>query len=52
MRCSNTSATATRALPDALGGAALGADEVQRNSLAAIADRFATVVAKVDSLPD
>jgi len=46
------SATATRALPDALGGAALSADEVQRNSLAAIADRFATVAAKVDSLPD
>jgi nicotinamidase-related amidase len=46
------SATATRALPDALGGAALSAEEVQRNSLAAIADRFATVAAKVDSLPD
>jgi nicotinamidase-related amidase len=46
------SATATRPLPDATGGAPLSAAEVQRNALAAIADRFATVVAKVDSLPD
>jgi nicotinamidase-related amidase len=46
------SATATRPLPDPLGGAALTADEVQRNALAAIADRFATIVATVDSLPD
>lgn len=46
------SATATRTLPDALGGAALSADEVQRNALAAISDRFATIVPKVDSLPD
>jgi nicotinamidase-related amidase len=46
------SATATRALPDATGGAALSAAEVQRNALAAIADRFATVAATVDSLPD
>ena len=46
------SATATRPLPDPIGGAALSADEVQRNALAAIADRFATVAAKVDSLPD
>jgi nicotinamidase-related amidase len=46
------SATATRALPDATGGAALSAAEVQRNALAAIADRFATVAPTVDSLPD
>ena len=46
------SATATRALPDPLSGAALSADEVQRNALAAIADRFATVAPTVDSLPD
>ena len=30
----------------------LSADEVQRNALAAIADRFATVTPNVDSLPD
>ena len=46
------SATATRPLPDPIGGTALSADEVQRNALAAIADRFATVAAQVDSLPD
>ena len=46
------SATATRPLPDPLGGASLSAAEVQRNALAAIADRFATVVAKVDAIPD
>ena len=46
------SATATRPLPDPLGGAALSAEEVQRNALAAIADRFATVVGTVDGLPD
>jgi len=46
------SATATRPLPDPLGGNALSADEVQRNALAAIADRFATVAPRVDSLPD
>jgi nicotinamidase-related amidase len=46
------SATATRALPDALGGAALTAAEVQRNALAAISDRFATIVKSVDQLPD
>ena len=40
------SATATRPLPDPLGGASLTADEVQRNALAAIADRFATVAKK------
>src|SRR2546423_819949 len=46
------SATATRALPDPLSGAALSADEVQRNALAAIADRFAIVAKDVDQLPD
>ena len=45
-------ATATRTLPDPLGGAALSADEVQRNALAAIADRFTTVTPNVDALPD
>ena len=46
------SATATRPLPDPLGGASLTADEVQRNALAAIADRFAIVAKSVDALPD
>jgi nicotinamidase-related amidase len=46
------SATATRPLPDPLGGAALTAEEVQRNALAAIADRFATVAKDVDAMPD
>ena len=40
------------ALPDPLGGAALSAEEVQRNALAAIADRFAIVTPNVDALPD
>ena len=39
------SATATRDLPDPLTGATVPAAEVQRNALAALADRFATVVA-------
>jgi nicotinamidase-related amidase len=46
------SATATRDLPDPLTGATVTAAEVHRNALAAIADRFATVAANVDSLPD
>lgn len=37
-------ATATRDLPDPLGGAPVGAVDLQRRSLAAMADRFATVV--------
>ena len=37
-------ATATRALPDPLGGPAVGAPEVQQAALAALADRFAAVV--------
>lgn len=39
-------ATATRDLPDPLGGGVITAAEVQRNALAAINDRFATVVAR------
>jgi len=46
------SATATRPLPDPMGGTSLSADEVQRNALAAIADRFAIVAKNVDVLPD
>ena len=46
------SATATRDLPDPLSGATVTAAEVQRNALTAIADRFATIAATVDSLPD
>ena len=46
------SATATRDLPDALTGSMVPAAEVQRNALAAIADRFATVAKDVDALPD
>jgi nicotinamidase-related amidase len=38
------SATATRDLPDPITGAVVTADEVHRNALAALADRFATVV--------
>jgi len=46
------SATATRDLPDPLTGATVTAAEVQRNALTAIADRFATVAADVDAIPD
>jgi nicotinamidase-related amidase len=46
------SATATRDLPDPLTGTVVPAAEVQRNALAALADRFATVVADVDALRD
>jgi nicotinamidase-related amidase len=46
------SATATRDLPDPLTGAVVPAAEVQRNALAALADRFATVVANVDAIRD
>jgi nicotinamidase-related amidase len=45
-------ATATRDLPDPLTGNAVPATEVQRNALAALADRFATIVATADSIPD
>jgi nicotinamidase-related amidase len=36
-------ATATRALPDPLGGSAISAAELQRTALAELADRFALV---------
>lgn len=44
-------ATATRALPDPTGGPDLSADAVHRAALAAIADRFATVV-RAAEIPD
>jgi len=44
-------ATATRDLPDALGGAPLAAADVQRNALAALADRFAVIVPGAGDLP-
>jgi len=44
-------ATATRDLPDGRGGV-VSAAEVQRGSLAALADRFATVVERAADLPD
>jgi nicotinamidase-related amidase len=44
------SATATRDLPDPLTGQVVAAAEVQRNALAALADRFATVVPNVDAI--
>jgi nicotinamidase-related amidase len=46
------SATATRDLPDPISGAILPAAEVQRNALAAMADRFATIVPDVAAIPD
>ncbi len=46
------SATATRDLPDPLTGTTVPAAEVQRNALAALADRFATVVATQKELGD
>lgn len=45
-------ATATRDLPDPLGKGALSAAEVQRNALAAMADRFATIVPDSDAIPE
>lgn len=45
-------ATATRDLPDPLTGETVPAAEVQRNALAALADRFATVVPKADAVAD
>ncbi|GAB6041105.1 cysteine hydrolase family protein [Endothiovibrio diazotrophicus] len=44
------SVTATRDLPDGKGGM-VSAGEVQRASLAALADRFAAVAAAVDDIP-
>jgi nicotinamidase-related amidase len=43
-------ATATRDLADPLTGATIPAAEVHRNALAALADRFATVVATQDAI--
>lgn len=45
------SVTATRDLPDGHGGTVTAA-EVERASLAALADRFATVVARQEDIPD
>jgi nicotinamidase-related amidase len=45
-------ATATRDLPDPLSQATLAAAEVQRNALAALADRFATIVPKAEAILD
>ena len=45
-------ATATRDLPDPITGATVPAAEVQRNALAALADRFATVVAAQDAVEE
>ena len=41
-------ATATRDLPDPLGGADLAADQIHRTALAELADRFATVARLAD----
>ena len=46
------SAAPTRDLPDPLTGATLPAAEVHRNALAAMGDRFATVVADGDKIPE
>jgi nicotinamidase-related amidase len=46
------SATATRDLPDPLTGAVVSAAEVQRNALAALADRFATIVPNTAAVGD
>jgi nicotinamidase-related amidase len=45
-------ATATRDLPDPLTGDAVPAAEVQRNALAALADRFATIVPSAEAIQD
>ena len=45
-------ATATRDLPDPLTGATVPADEVHRNALAAMADRFATIVPDGSAIPN
>jgi nicotinamidase-related amidase len=46
------SATATRDLRDPLTGATIPAADVQRNALAALADRFASIVPDVRALVD
>lgn len=45
-------ATATRDLPDPLTGETITAADVQRNALAALADRFATIVPGCDSIAE
>ena len=45
-------ATATRDLPDPIADGTVPAAEVQRNALAALADRFASVVATAAQVPD
>ena len=45
-------ATATRDLPDPLTQATVPAAEVQRNALAALADRFASIVPNADAILD
>jgi nicotinamidase-related amidase len=45
-------ATATRDLPDPLSDAVVPAAEVQRNALAALADRFATIIPDTAALVD
>jgi nicotinamidase-related amidase len=45
-------ATATRDLPDPLTGETVPAAEVQRNALTALSDRFAAIVANVNTIAD
>lgn len=45
-------AAATRDLPDPMTGDTVSANEVHRNALTALADRFATIAPDVDSIPD
>lgn len=45
-------AAATRDLPDPLTGNAVPAAEVHRNALTALSDRFATIVAGSNNIPD
>ena len=45
-------ATATRELPDPISGGSVPAAEVQRNALAALSDRFATIVPNVAALAE
>jgi hypothetical protein len=45
-------ATATRDLPDPLTGATIAAADVHHNALAAMADRFAAIVANAAALGD
>jgi nicotinamidase-related amidase len=45
------SAAATRDLPNPLDGSVLPANEVHRNALAALADRFATIAVNSGAIP-